>query len=297
MVLQSSGVIKLSDIRTEFGGTGSILFSNYYTNNASGFTSGISGLPASGTTVKLSQFYGKSKSAPSPNVKFTNSNAYFYNSANAVAPSGQGLTLSFWVKIVSTPAYASNFYILTFTQNSAGTMPGLQVFIDFQGRLWVDIYQYNSSALAELSTSTFLNDGAWHHVLLTVSSAGQITLYLDGVQNAQGANSALSINNNNSVCKKFYVNLNTGNDGIVGSLGQLFIDFKYSSNVTSSNFNRGGVAVNIGSTGSNVFNATPLIYMKDSGTSFMTNYGFFGAFNGGNLVNVTSDSNTFMIGN
>jgi hypothetical protein len=297
MVLQSSGVIKLSDIRTEFGGTGSILFSNYYTNSASGFTSGISGLPASGTAVKLSQFYGKSKSTPSPNVKFTNSNAYFYNSANAVAPSGQGLTLSFWVKISSTPPYGYNSYILTFTQNSAGTLPALQVFIDFQGRMWVQIYQYNSSAAAELYTSTFLNDGAWHHVLITVSSASQFTIYLDGVQDGQGTYSSLSINNNNSICKKFYVNLLTGNDGLVGSLGQLFIDFKYSSNVTSSNFNRGGVAVNIGSTGSNVFNATPLIYMKDSGTSFQTNYGYLGAFSGGNFVNVTSDSNTFMIGN
>lgn len=296
MVLQSSGVIKLSDISTEFGGSGSILFSNYYTNNASGFTSGISGLPASGTTVKLSQFYGKSKSVPSPNVKFTNSNAYFYNSADAVAP-GQGLTLSFWVKIVSTPAYASNFYILTFTQNSAGTLPGLQIYIDFQGRLWVDIYTYNTSSVSQRSSDTFLNDGAWHHVFCTVSSDGIYTLYLDGVQSGQGTNTALCVLNNASVCKKFYVNLNTGNDGIVGSLGQLFIDFKYSSNVTSSNFNRGGVAVNIGSTGSNVFNATPLIYMKDSGTGFMTNYGNFGAFNGGNLVNVTSDSNSFMIGN
>jgi hypothetical protein len=37
--------------------------------------------------------------------------------------------------------------------------------------------------------------------------------------------------------------------------------------------------------------------MKDSGTSFQTNYGYLGAFSGGNFVNVTSDSNTFMIGN
>lgn len=61
MPLASSGTISLSQVQTEFGGTNPISMSEYYTNAVSGFTSGITGLPASGTTVSLSVFRGKAK--------------------------------------------------------------------------------------------------------------------------------------------------------------------------------------------------------------------------------------------
>lgn len=61
MPLASSGTISLSQVQTEFGGTNPISMSEYYTNAVSGFTSGISGLPSSGTTVSLSVFRGKAK--------------------------------------------------------------------------------------------------------------------------------------------------------------------------------------------------------------------------------------------
>lgn len=51
MALQSSGLITLQDIEDEFGGTGAISLSEYY--------SAASGVPASGT-ISLSDFYGKS---------------------------------------------------------------------------------------------------------------------------------------------------------------------------------------------------------------------------------------------
>lgn len=61
MPLASSGTISLSQVQTEFGGTNPISMSEYYTNAVSGFTSGITGLPSSGTTVSLSVFRGKAK--------------------------------------------------------------------------------------------------------------------------------------------------------------------------------------------------------------------------------------------
>lgn len=61
MPLASSGTISLSQVQTEFGGTNPISMSEYFTNAVSGFTSGISGLPSSGTTVSLSVFRGKAK--------------------------------------------------------------------------------------------------------------------------------------------------------------------------------------------------------------------------------------------
>ena len=61
MPLASSGTISLSQVQTEFGGANPISMSEYYTNAVSGFTSGITGLPSSGTTVSLSVFRGKAK--------------------------------------------------------------------------------------------------------------------------------------------------------------------------------------------------------------------------------------------
>jgi hypothetical protein len=61
MVLQSSGVISLSNIQTEFGGTNPINLSEYYIDNGSGYTQGITGIPNTNTTISLSHFRGKEK--------------------------------------------------------------------------------------------------------------------------------------------------------------------------------------------------------------------------------------------
>jgi len=61
MALQSTGKISLSDIQTMFGGTNPITMSEYYNNNASGFTTGVTGIPNSGATISISHFYGKAK--------------------------------------------------------------------------------------------------------------------------------------------------------------------------------------------------------------------------------------------
>jgi hypothetical protein len=61
MALQSTGKISLSEIQTMFGGTNPITMSEYYNNNASGFTTGVTGIPNSGATISISHFYGKAK--------------------------------------------------------------------------------------------------------------------------------------------------------------------------------------------------------------------------------------------
>lgn len=63
MVLQSSGQISFANIQTEFGGANPIEINEYYTNNASGYTNNISGLPTTGNSISLQQFYGKTKSS------------------------------------------------------------------------------------------------------------------------------------------------------------------------------------------------------------------------------------------
>ena len=53
--------IWLGVLQTVFGGTNPINFSEYYQNAATGYTSGISGIPNTGTQIALSQFWGKTK--------------------------------------------------------------------------------------------------------------------------------------------------------------------------------------------------------------------------------------------
>ena len=57
----SSGQISLNNLQSVFGGTNPINFSEYYLNAATGYTRGVSGIPNIGTQIKLSQFYGKTK--------------------------------------------------------------------------------------------------------------------------------------------------------------------------------------------------------------------------------------------
>lgn len=62
MSIVSTGLIKLSDIQTEFGGTNPIFISEYYNNGSSGFVSNITGIPSSGF-ITVNNFKGKAKSS------------------------------------------------------------------------------------------------------------------------------------------------------------------------------------------------------------------------------------------
>jgi hypothetical protein len=63
MVLQSTGVLSFTQIQTEFGGTNPISLSEYYTNAASGYTTGVTGLSATGAVINTTVFFGKAKKA------------------------------------------------------------------------------------------------------------------------------------------------------------------------------------------------------------------------------------------
>jgi len=74
MTLQSSGQISFADIQTIFGGTNPIGINEYYNDNASLYTKGVSGIPSTGSSISLQQFYGKSKYVWAPAVESTYSN-------------------------------------------------------------------------------------------------------------------------------------------------------------------------------------------------------------------------------
>jgi hypothetical protein len=63
MVIASSGPISFQTIQDEFGGTKPIEIKEYYTDNTSGYTANVSGLPVTGQPYPLNIFYNKSKSS------------------------------------------------------------------------------------------------------------------------------------------------------------------------------------------------------------------------------------------
>jgi hypothetical protein len=67
MALQASGQISLNNLQTQFGGTNPINFSEYYLNAATGYATGVSGIPNIGTQIALSNFYGKAKTVVASN--------------------------------------------------------------------------------------------------------------------------------------------------------------------------------------------------------------------------------------
>jgi hypothetical protein len=60
MVLQSSGLISLNNIKTEFNGIKPIKISNYYKNAITNYTNVVSSLPNIGNPISFKMFYGKS---------------------------------------------------------------------------------------------------------------------------------------------------------------------------------------------------------------------------------------------
>jgi hypothetical protein len=63
MSLPASGQINISQLQNVMGGANPIYLSEYYQNASSGYTSGVTGIPNIGSTIRISNFYGKSKSS------------------------------------------------------------------------------------------------------------------------------------------------------------------------------------------------------------------------------------------
>ena len=66
MPTPSSGAISFTDIQTELGGANPIGIDEYYQNAAQSYTSGVSGIPNTGSAISLNMFYAKSKIVAAP---------------------------------------------------------------------------------------------------------------------------------------------------------------------------------------------------------------------------------------
>lgn len=119
MPIASSGVIRLSDIQNEFGGTNPINLSEYYQNSTTNFTTGISGIPNIGSTFNMSVFYNKAVNAP-----YTTNIFARYTADGPFTKSGTIITqwndLSGNNRHVTSAYFRGNVIQSTFTQGAKG---------------------------------------------------------------------------------------------------------------------------------------------------------------------------------
>jgi len=140
MVIVNSGVISLADLRAEFvGGTGTISLGDLYRNNANNYTIAIDGIPASGTTIDLGNFYGKAKVANYNNL------VLFLDAKNTLSYPGSG---TLWTDL-STKANNVTLYSCTYATNNGGV-------IKFSG---------TTASYAYKSTFSSYNSGNWTSIL------------------------------------------------------------------------------------------------------------------------------------
>ena len=64
ITVPATGPVLFSHLKTVFGGVSDrVLLSAYYTNATPSYTAGVAGIPASGSSIGLGMFRGKSKAS------------------------------------------------------------------------------------------------------------------------------------------------------------------------------------------------------------------------------------------
>jgi hypothetical protein len=283
MTITSSGKVSLNNIQTEFGGTNPIRMSEYYTNNGSGYTSGISGIPSSGTTIRVSQFYGKSKTLPVAATSLDNT--YIRSPTFGVTPT-LGFQSNFWFNTTATGAGLLTMWMSNLTNNYAG----LNTFVDGSGKFAAYIRYNNNSMYWQTASSQSVNDGNWHNVHIKYASS---MLYIS-VDN--GAFCSFSTGTNGSILDdqnygNYQIGLNFNQATLLCAL--LYFDYYNYSPITASTFfSSTSKAVNNSGAGNNIDGSgDPLIWLKNSGSNFYVNaQGNFSVFTSGSGLATSSNT-------
>lgn len=113
-------------------------------------------------------------------VKFTDLTAGYVSTATSVTPSTT-LSAEFWVKTSSSV----DGVILEHTNAQTGTPATIDFRVGFSGG------SIRVTVGAGILTGTAVNDGLWHHVVVTQSGSTS-TIYVDGVQVATGTTATIS---------------------------------------------------------------------------------------------------------
>jgi hypothetical protein len=181
MVLQSTGVISLSHLQTEFGGSNPISMSEYYSNTS--YVSGnLTTIPTSGL-VNLGAYYSKG------NPKGVYDNISSGSQSSAVAMYSLKLLKGFYTGPVVKLRRDSDNTVADFYANTSGTL-GMSTFgtgtslSTWLGAATAYVQQwYDQSGRAK-----HLTQGTTTSQPQLINSSGEYGLYLNGDRQISGAN-------------------------------------------------------------------------------------------------------------
>jgi hypothetical protein len=135
MVIPSTGQISFRNLQTEFGGNNPIGLSEYYSDDTTGYTGGIRGIPNIGSSISFSQFRGKKKPIITKNYSSSISSAYGQNGAR------KDYVTSFYDLPSDFRRLISWKMTINFTKSASGSGIGSPTFgiINPSGRKWITI--------------------------------------------------------------------------------------------------------------------------------------------------------------
>jgi hypothetical protein len=169
MVIQTSGSISMTQLRSEFvGGSAPISLASLYQNASSGYAIAVDGIPNTGVPLQVSMFYGKAK------VQNYNNLVVFLDGKNTSSYPGSGVTWTDLSSKANTVTLNGNSY----TSSGGGA-------ITFNG----------SSSYLYRSTITGMNSSNWSAVYyLYAASPGGCIIQLNRSPSSANAEFVLSMN-------------------------------------------------------------------------------------------------------
>lgn len=202
MVLQSSGLITINDIRTEFLGSNAIepiLFADRLYAVSGNATFGVEGIPASGI-IKLSDFYGKQK-VLSPTINFLTSTSTstityaikgnrLYSAGQNYGQLGSPGTTSNTNTFTIIPSLTTSPAVIT-TGSTGGTNTNHIIVLDSTNRLWACGSNVYGQLGTDASSAFFFKEITGRGTLLnktitSVSVTGQASFALDSTGSLHG---------------------------------------------------------------------------------------------------------------
>lgn len=227
MVLPSTGPITLLQIKNEMLGSSTpILFSQYYANASSGFTTGVSGIPNTGNVISMSHFRGKSKTTTTTttasaayDVRSTTSYSGSGTALNDISGNGYNLTFNtaptyttapnsvtlttlaqraLGTALVSVPITNSAYSVELLFKFSANSGNFDKLFsyavsndrdgLQVQMQPSNQIYLWNAANSNGLyqTSPVTMTTNTWYHVVFSVNSTGG-TIYINNVSKACNA--------------------------------------------------------------------------------------------------------------
>jgi hypothetical protein len=113
------------------------------------------------------------------------------SSITGMTPNTPPYTLECWVKWTTASTVITFCTLRDSTASQANVLMLFLASLSTAGTISL-FYTTGGSTSASITTTTTYNDGFWHHVAGTVTAAGVVTLYVDGIAQVTASNQSAS---------------------------------------------------------------------------------------------------------